>query len=295
MWSSALKKSVKLFCGDALPVVHRPSAPSNRVVLILGWGGAKQRNLRKLVQSYSDRGVTSITMVMPLLVPELVRRHITAEAASMLATELKLLTKEPIVEDQCADKADGKYFLHSYSNNGAWTYATLLKQRQLPSMPSAVIMDAAPFFMYEALPIIESAKVFSRVLTSTILKKDVYYQFPLSEVLITLNTVMFAAARLIIRVQGDTPIIPEMEKMCVYLRDSAPAVPTLFLYSTGDRLVPPEQVRDFMGKIKSRGVPVEDKVFGDEVGHTGSFFLHPKEYMDSVTSFLDRNNGAAPK
>ena len=72
------------------------------------------------------------------------------------------------------------------------------------------------------------------------------------------------------------------------MRDSSPAVPTLFIYSEGDRLVSPASVREYIGHLRARGYNPEEKVYGDKVGHVASYYSDPIGYMTTVQKFLNK-------
>jgi hypothetical protein len=47
-----------------------------KTVLLLGWLGSNSRNLKKVIEYYSSRGINTISFIMPLGIPECFRKSI---------------------------------------------------------------------------------------------------------------------------------------------------------------------------------------------------------------------------
>lgn len=98
--------------------------------------------------------------------------------------------------------------------------------------------------------------------------------------------VLFSAANIITAIQGKYHIVPKLIEYNIYLRDKMPVVPTVFIYSLGDRLVTSDKVEDFIGELKKRDFTIAAKVFGEDVQHTSSFFVKPAEYKEFIETYL---------
>ena len=72
----------------------------------------------------------------------------------------------------------------------------------------------------------------------------------------------------------------------LYLRDRCPRVPTLFLYSSGDALIPAAQVKSFQKIWKERGIEVSEHAFGDDIEHVAGFYIHPEKYKALLKKFI---------
>ncbi|XP_069132701.1 transmembrane protein 53-like [Argopecten irradians] len=65
-------------------------------------------------------------------------------------------------------------------------------------------------------------------------------------------------------------------------------VPSLFLYSTADKVVKPETVEGFIHGYKQRGIVVRSRCWKDSA-HVSHFYCYPVEYMDILTIFLNKH------
>lgn len=64
----------------------------------------------------------------------------------------------------------------------------------------------------------------------------------------------------------------------------APRSPQLFLYSSADALIPPEQVQRFQKLQTARGVNVCSRMWSDSA-HCEHYRVHPDEYITEVKKF----------
>lgn len=272
-----MQRLCRLLFPSAIPVFHpssNVSANSSKVktIIVLGWGGSRRKNLNKVIQFYDSIGVNVISHVTPMGSPMFVRTYF-----------------DRLIRDEIAHRVGlGEFAVHIFSNNGSWSYGSLLKAGFIPN-PNCVIMDSAPFFVYKEMELSEDVKLLSQVLTSVILSGPVYqhpFITPLSK-LILYPYILFS--RLVTSIQshlGVFEIFFDSISINMLLRDHSPKVPTLFLYSEGDQLVPKERVEDYINHLSNRGVPVSKYVFGNDVPHVGGFYLHSAEYGNQVRKFL---------
>jgi hypothetical protein len=244
-------------------------------VLLLGWSGSQQKHFNKHVKYYEDLGMSTLTFIMPPGIPLFARDWLESYVATLLTREMKLTPER-------------KFVVHSYSNNGMWAAASMLQLKLIRS-PDAFISDAAPKFWYEELPIWAGSASLARVFTAIILNKNEYYHPFLSPLLTSTFALVSFLHRFIQHRQGRRRVVMDVEGVNRYARDSLPFPSSLFIYSTGDQLVPPEDVKEFIAAIRRRGVHVQEQVFGDEVAHTGSFYADNKAYMKAVTDYLASN------
>jgi hypothetical protein len=184
------------------------------------------------------------------------------------------------------------FYCHIYSNNGLWVYADLLKRGGLQRVPSKIILDSSPFLWYEEPKLLQQAKFLTPVLTSSFLKKQIYHH-PVFSPLIRTSLVLFLSfSKIIAAIQKVFPfirLVPDFLDLNKYLLEDAPlpAEGFLMVYSSGDKLVPIEQVLDFQNRaLLRRGAKVETFLFGDDVGHTSAFFLHTEVYKQKVDQFF---------
>jgi hypothetical protein len=251
------------------------SGKNENVVLLLGWSGSQQKHFNKLVREYDSLGMSTVTFIMPPAIPLFARDWLEAYVAKLLKEEMHLTPAS-------------KFVVHSYSNNGMWVFSSLMDQG-LMRAPNAFISDAAPKFWYEALPHWDGASALSRVFVAIILNKNVYEHPVLTPLLSTTFATLSILNSLLLSVQGKRRIVMDTIGIHGYARNVLPFPPSLFIYSSGDQLVPPEFVKEFTDALRARGISVEEKQFGDNVAHTGSFFADNKAYMNTVKEFLKKN------
>jgi hypothetical protein len=270
------------------------SSSSSRHVLILGWGGSKQRSLAKVAEFYSDRGVNTNCFIMPLGIPCFAR----------LALVKNILNELEAITDQGGDKVS----IHLFSNNGAWTFAHLnqlidarnaqsaKKHKPLPRI-DRVVVDSAPHFFYKDLSLLDETRMYTKVLTSIILGKAQYHHVLVSPMLMGALFVLNIFRHALRLVQSLVPainVVPDYVRLNLYLRDHWPQVPTLFMYSASDFLVQRTEVEDFAQKLKSRLAhdKKEDMIIMHkfaEVGHTAAFFAAGTRdaYRERLSEFMD--------
>ena len=251
---------------------HNVDNTIKKLVLVTGFGGSNQKNFNKLVNYYTSREFSVVTFIMPLAVPLFVR--------DLLELRLWKTIKEMNVKHM---------YVHSFSNNGIWVVGSLLKQQELPQI-QRIVIDSAPVFYYEELKVTTEVTVLSRVLVSVILKGPHYTHpiyTPITKTLLysmLYGSKMFRAIEKVFFPTFQLRFVPDFIELNHYIKDKFPVVPTLFIYSNDDDLVPKEYIKDFIDKIKPKfiknGNPELLQVFTvDKVPHVGIFYHRNKEYQ----------------
>lgn len=265
----------KLFYPNSSPSL-KSVVNSNKLVLVLGWGGSKPRNYAKIMQYYESKGVSTILHIMPMLCPKAIRNSYEKEIAKL------------VDENKFVFEAAGKnnLFVHLYSQNGAWTYSSLIKSHQIP-IPRKIIMDSAPCFHYERDYISESVEL-SKLFTSLILNKAQYYHYLITPTIKSvLYGVMYLSTITDKLFQAKFYFFTNYIELHKYFRDSCPVIPTLFICSHGDQLIKPQDVEAFKHELEKRGVPVSEFVFGEDVSHISAMFIYPKQYFRLIDEFFE--------
>ncbi len=251
---------------------HNVDNTIKKLVLITGFGGSNQKNFNKLVNYYTSREFSVVTFIMPLAVPLFVR--------DLLELRLWKTIKEMNVENM---------YVHSFSNNGIWVVGSLLKQQELPQI-QRIVIDSAPVFYYEELKVTTEVNVLSRVLVSVILKGPRYTHpiyTPITKALLysmLYGSKLFSAIEKVFFPTLQLRFVPDFIELNHYIKDKFPVIPTLFIYSNDDDLVPKEYIKDFIDKIKPKfikdGNPELLQVFTvEKVPHVGIFYHRNKEYQ----------------
>lgn len=271
------RKIARYVFPEAMPKIQAScniTSTRRDIIVLLAWGGAKQRNLRKLLDYYRTKDVTVVSCVMPSFVPSCVKSYFEQQIALS------------VQEIKAADNTmkESKLLAHVFSNNGTWTFSTLCRRKDLPSFDK-LLLDSAPALNYQRLQLHQEVNMISRVITSIILQRP-QYQHPFDIFIKFILYLAIPMGGLTSRLTGIS-FLPNYLELNCYMRDESPLVPTLFVYSSGDELVPFEMVKDFKSILKSRGVPTTELVFGNDVAHTASFFTYPEEYTDALQKHFD--------
>ena len=275
---------LRRLCPDAIPRIvlgaktgtsSTSSSTPTPIVLILGWGGAKQKNLRKLVAFYEKHGVTSVSMVSPLFVPRAVEQHFEDEAVRLVQQAIK-----------AHGQKQARVYAHLFSNNGSWSFHNFMFRKDIHF--DKVVWDSGPSTFYEVQSALVESRGLSRVFVSIILNKNQYTHPVLTPLLQLVIIPLIYVLRSILYVQDavGTEWFPNYKDRNIALRDCTPPVPTLFMYSLGDELVESQAVVRFKGEITQRGVPTEEHAFDEGVPHTAAFFTRTDEYIKRLSQFL---------
>jgi len=247
-------------------------APKATVVL-LGWGGSRPRNLRRIEEWYVKKDLQVISFIMPLWAPGFVRDALVSDVKETL---IKHYSSAP------------KLLLHSYSNNGAWVYAELLRENILFDK---MVFDSAPWFYYTFPSVFEEAALLTRVATSVALRGNTYHHSVVSPILHSLLFLGCSASRLFFNLQTlifahRQPLVKDLASLSRTLRDESPKdTPHLFLYTETDELLPHPHILEFVDLIKKRGVNASS--FGWPSGpHTSAFWSHHVEYTERLSKFF---------
>jgi hypothetical protein len=220
-------------------------------------------------------------------VPGFIRNRFEDWIAEEIKSNLQAMAPESKTASASASSVMNESFItHIYSNNGAWVYGSLCRRALIPR-PSLVVWDASPSLWYDPdAPVTELAAGLCRVFVSNLLRGPIYTHPILTPIGTFFLSCFISLSMALAKIQGSYHIVPDMVKMNLYLRDQSPIIPSVFIYSTGDRLIPKEVIQEFITALRGRGVPIVEKIFGDEVSHTGSFYLKPEEYMDFLKPYL---------
>jgi hypothetical protein len=271
---------------------------ARKTVLILGFGGSKVRNYKRLERYYAAMDVNTITFVMPLLTPKFLR---------VMYMDEVLRNVKDVVLDSSGD--DNGLLVHSFSNNGIWAYGEYCVQVQMSAdldkrkvTPRKIIVDSAPhLFDFSNPPISDEVYAYTRVLTSIILAKPVYDHNLISPVVKVVLYLAIGFSRLCWSLfpQWSRLFLTDLNLLGLNLRDKSPRIPSLFIYSKGDNLMPYESVDAYMSAMKyqyalEEGAEAANKIeswFIEEpasCGHVGAFYHEETvdKYKQYIRTFL---------
>lgn len=124
----------------------------------------------------------------------------------------------------------------------------------------------------------------SRVATAMILQRNTYQLFPLTNILYVGLSIL----------DRTLDIFPQVQSLDNYYlsRHSQLSIPTLFIYSQGDKIIEAEKIRQVVRALKEKykisdcNTIIQQKEFGPEVPHVKSFRMYEKDYSMALDKFL---------
>ena len=278
------KSIIKYILPDAVPILHRANdgIQRNMLVLLFGWGGSKRRNLNKIINYYNSKGVNVISTTMPLGVPKFIRTNIEDLISNTLS-------------EHRVQYPNASLNIHSFSNNGIWVYGSLIRRNIIPH-PNKIIIDSAPYLVYEPVSMYLEAQIYSRVITPILLRRNEYYHPILSPLFTGLFTITNGVIKLI--QMSNNTIFEDFIELNKFIRDKTPVVDTLFIYSQGDQLIPSKYIKQYIELLrirysrennnkKNNNIIILDREFQDgDVGHVASFYVRSNVYKQYIDDFL---------
>jgi len=328
-FASAVKRLLQRVFPDCRLIVQAPivskgtasaaiasGAPPIKNIIILGWGGSKQRSLAKVADFYADRRVRTVSFIMPLGIPNFARAALLGDVIE----EMERLSHGGVKDVS----------IHLFSNNGTWSYATLMelinsRNAKLgtaaattavpPHLPlpriDRIVYDSGPHLFYEDMGIHDEVKMYSLVATSIVLGRA-QYEHPiisplLKGALYAINSVHRALRLVQEHVIPSLDLVPRYVEMNLYLRDESPAIPHLFMYSSDDGLVSSHRVEAFAAALDKRFASASASASNAEdngpggggklvqlmsfrgVEHTAPFFHSSTKvaYRQKISQFMD--------
>ena len=246
-------------------------------VVLLGWHGSKERQLRPLARWYDARGHPA-RIVLTDSFRTMGRRdgwpRFGAELADSLAQEH---ARDP-----------RPLFVHAFSNTGFWTLSAFLDaaRDRHPTLAAAhmrTVLDSAPGFpervrwwfnaKYAALAMTPS--VLSTLRLERLAKQPRTFHPLVSPPLM----LFFAGWHLVARRQ-----VRFMEQGHERVRRHHRGKPLLAIYSAKDSLVPVRYVEGFLDRAEDDGVLVERLRFEDSA-HVRHFVQHRHDYLAAIERF----------
>lgn len=154
---------------------------------------------------------------------------------------------------------------------------------------------SCPYVFPDEISVSQESLVYSRVLLPALLGRPIYEHPFYSPALRSLLVVLFSITRMIRAIQGPLDLVPNTLELFHELTTTSPLAPSLFIYSAGDKLIPSEKVEEFIAHVRAtRVVEVRTLRFGDDIPHTGSFYLKPDECKQAIRAFLASQSCTIP-
>lgn len=256
-------------------------SPVSAVALLIGWVGSEQRHLREFAEWYTGRGMHAITVCLPMR--DLWSYYMGSRAQQ--DTKLLVQTLDKWLS-QNKDRHTRSLIVHTFCA-GWLVYSfildTILEHHQhLTAQMKGCIIDSSPL----AKP---DPQIWAKGFSIAIFKKR--SSFIVTDPAVVqpnaMEPVVVAILHKIFFVFFNHPRVKRRFSHTIELLSrSQPPYPQLYLYSSGDRVLPVQIVKDFVEEQRRCGRQVDshDFVWSPHVGHLR---CQPDLYTDHLTRFLN--------
>ena len=221
---------------DHIPVCVPGSPLTPTIVCILGWGGCKRRQLRRLIDFYRLNKISTISWINPMY------NYIFGVDMKQIERVLNLLVHE--------SRTSKKIVIHLHSNNGALVWGHMVHimktneyYHQLLSNIKGIILDSAPFIYSNSASrsMIQSVMATSRPCVSIILNQAQYFHLIWSPLLIYYLSIRFFYRRYL-----SSDPTSAADKIRRLLSMTPIDIKQCYLYSDADRLILPSVIGKFI-------------------------------------------------
>ncbi|GER36211.1 alpha/beta-Hydrolases superfamily protein [Striga asiatica] len=265
-------------------------------VVILGWLGAKPKHLRRYVELYNAKGIHAVTFVASVM------DVLSFDLGKKLEARVKQLADELVSWLSSESGRDRCLIFHTFSNTGWLAYGAILdtlKNRQdlLEKIKGCVVDSGGD-------PNIDP-KVWAAGFTTALLKKSssatyistepgqgnhLRHATNASKILekepfLIESLMLFAFEKLFSYLLNLPDINQRLTKIISGLLKNQPMSPQLYLYSTGDKVIPFKAVESFIEEQKRSGKQVSSFNFGSSP-HVDHYRTFPDLYAAQLDSFL---------
>ena len=249
----------KYFRDTASYIANPRVSRSKGIVVLLGWTASRMKAVRKFSDIYSELGIPTIC-VAPSLLQVWLASYGNAKAKKMLKS----------VEENSEEGSGVVLHLFSgTSNTFLPTFVKHLTDKNSKQHLSGVIFDSGPV-SFSIGPGLAGAKLVRQ--QSVGVGALTYYTSCTTGVVI--SAVVGRTRRKSMRATLNHPVMLQ--------------VPHLYLYSSSDSVVSPEDIEDEMKLQVNRGVDVSShRWHGSE--HVRHFLEYPEEYKSQIDKFMHKS------
>lgn len=253
-----VSKKIKMCKFEDSKDVTRP------LCVILGWGGAKQKNLRKYSEIFESKGYNIIT-VSPTLVDILLFPEIRGKKIS-----------DKILETIEKEFDASKTVFFQFSNGGCGLYYFICEDIYNIKSPHFNKINIVGS-VFDSCPVVPKKE--NTVLTQKAFTVNIKNP-------IVKNLVWYSIGAIVPFLFWFNPIVKLFMKG---LTESPLSTPQLFLYSKSDDLAPYKDISDFINSRKIRGVKTMQMLWEDSP-HVSHLKHDEVTYTRVLNEFLDQLN-----
>lgn len=273
--AGAVDRSLRATAVDNSVFIEKGAA-CQRLIVLLGWGGALQKHLSRVKAFYLSEGFVVASYISPMscFLQGGLNEQDVVELADTIVRELPLVARKT-------------FHVHLYSNNGTvvWGALMLALKESSPDVFVAlmgVVLDSAPRVGPSQPWLVKQAFAMTFPCISIMLKRNQYMHPVWTPTLFF----YFVYKMLWLRLKPAARRFGFSYIWEAVLFGMPTTTRQLYIYSTKDHLISSAAVEDFISRQKKRGVPVTAQVFHD-TPHVQHFLRKETEYKEAVLRFLD--------
>lgn len=241
------------------------------VVVLLGWGGCKERHLSKYSNIYGSQGCTTLMFIAPT------EMLISLNSRKILSSNAKKLVN--LLEEM--DLIERPLFFHCFSNGGALMYdlirEVLLRRDEIYNIRGC-IFDSGPA---------EIRLAYVCRMLSSIIPSESYRRY-IQAIVIFLRLYAIYAYNWILDYFIDNQDALRRQSVWQSLVHEPNICPQLFLFSRDDDVCHYKSIQKFIQLRKDKDVVV-DFYMWDQTPHVSHFRYYPDQYERIILDFIARN------
>lgn len=252
---------------------------AERLVIVLGWGGALQKHLAKLRNFYLSERYIVISYISPM---SCFFDH------GLIESDIEELSRS--LHQELIRVRRKTFHVHLHSNNGTFVWGSLMLalRESSPDTFSAltgIVLDSAPRVGLKPPSLISQALGFTFACIPIMLRRNQYVHIIWTPALFFF--LLFKFLTMYLKVPTHRRFMFDAIQNAVVLNMPVD-VPQLYIYSTKDLLISSHAVEEYIAGQRKRGMAVSVKRFSD-TPHVQHFLRKEVEYKEALRSFLEKS------